>query len=97
MADNPDTRPKEGTLVPVSDIPHAPFIFYEEACALGYVNGVVSITLSAGRAWVGPDGVESDRVVTAYLRGNVQAAISLRAAIDSALLMAAPTGEGKAN
>jgi hypothetical protein len=35
--------------------------------------------------------------VVAYLRGNVQAALSLRQAIDNALLLAAPTGAGKAN
>jgi len=36
-------------------------------------------------------------VVVAYLRGNVQAAHSLKAAIDRALLLAAPTPEGKSN
>jgi hypothetical protein len=35
--------------------------------------------------------------VVAYLRGNVPAALSLRQAIDKALLLAAPTQEGKAN
>ena len=39
----------------------------------------------------------NDQVVTAYLRGNIPAAISLRDAIDKALLLAAPTQEGKAN
>jgi hypothetical protein len=39
----------------------------------------------------------NDQVVVAYLRGNVQAAINLREAIDKALLLAAPTQEGKAN
>jgi hypothetical protein len=97
MADNPDTRPKEGVIIPVGDTQHAPFIFYEGAPAFGFTNRVVNITLSANRTWVGPDGIRNDQVVTAYLRGNIQAALSLRAAIDSALLLAAPTAEGKAN
>jgi hypothetical protein len=31
MTEKPDTRPKEGMPLPVSDTPHAPFIFYEVA------------------------------------------------------------------
>jgi hypothetical protein len=95
MADNPDTRPKEGIVIPVSDAPHAPFIFYELAPAFGFTNGVVNITLSANRTWTGPNGVMNDQVVVAYLRGNIPAALSLRHAIDNALLLAAPTQEGK--
>ena len=34
MADNPDTRPNEGTIISVGDTPHAPFIFYEGALCL---------------------------------------------------------------
>jgi hypothetical protein len=98
MADDPDTRPKEGDIIPVSDTPHAPFIFYEGAPAFGFTNGVVNITLAAGRILVGSDSSPvNDHVVVAYLRGNVQAALSLRKAIDGALLLAAPTQEGKAN
>jgi hypothetical protein len=40
---------------------------------------------------------KNDLVVVAYLRGNLQAALSLRNAIDAALLLAAPTTEEKAN
>jgi hypothetical protein len=65
-----------------------PFIFYEVAPAFGFTNGVVNIALSANRTWTGPNGVMNEQVVTAYLRGNVQAALSLRQAIDSALLLA---------
>jgi hypothetical protein len=98
MADNPETRPHEGAIIPVSDVPHAPFIFYEGAAALGFTNGVVNLTLSANRTLIGADGATvNDQVVTAYLRGNILAAISLRDAIDKALLLAAPTQEGKAN
>jgi hypothetical protein len=96
MADNPDTRPGEVAVVnPVSDTPHAPFIFYEGAPAFGHTNGVINLTLSASRTCVGPDGaVKNDLVVVAYLRGNLQAALSLREAIDKALLLSAPTTQG---
>jgi hypothetical protein len=96
MADNPDTRPP--VLPPVPDIPHAPFIFFENAPAFGFTNGVINLTLSANRTFLGPDGaVINEQVVVAYLRGNVQAALGLRQSIDNALLLAAPTQEGKAN
>ena len=97
MAENPDTSPKE-VIVPVSDTAHAPFIFYEAAPAFGVTNGIVNITLSANRTWVGPNSTAmNEQVVVAYLRGNIQAAQSLRAAIESALLLAAPTQGDKAN
>jgi hypothetical protein len=96
MQDDPNPRPAQ-IVVPVSDTPHAPFIFYEGAPAFGITNGVVNITLSADRTLVGPNGVINEQVVVAYLRGNIQAALSLRDAIDKALLLAAPTKEGPAN
>ena len=56
MADNPEARPAQVPLIPVSDTPHAPFIFYEWAPAFGFTNGVVNLTLAANRTWVGPMG-----------------------------------------
>jgi hypothetical protein len=99
MADNPDTSlGKVAMIIPVNDVLHAPFIFYEGAPAFGHTNGVINLTLSATRTCVGPDGgPKNDHVVVAYLRGNIQAAISLRQAIDAALLLAAPTTEGKSH
>jgi hypothetical protein len=94
MADNPDARPAQDTMIRVSDVPHGPFIFYEIAPAFGFTNGVVNITLSANRTFAGPNGIVNEQVVVAYLRGNVQAALSLRQAIDSALLLAAPPAQG---
>jgi hypothetical protein len=89
MADNPEAQPQ---MVSVSDVPHAPFVYFENVPAFGFVNGIAAVTLSANRTWVGPDGkVVNDQVVVAYLRGNVPAFLGLRQAIDSALLMAAPT------
>ena len=97
MADDPDPHPKQQA-IPLSDTLHAPFIFYEKAPAFGATNGVINITLSAHRTLIGKDGVvTNEQVVVAYLRGNVPAALSLRQAIDKALLLVAPTQEGKAN
>jgi hypothetical protein len=99
MADNPDTRHGEvAVVIPVSDTPHAPFIFYDGVPVSGHVNGIISLTLSATRTYIGPDGTpRNDLVVVAYLRGNVQAAVNLRQAIDAALLLAAPKTEATAN
>ena len=84
--------------IPISDTPHAPFIFYENAPAFGFTNGIINLTLSANRTWLGSDGgVVNDQVVIAYLRENILAALSLRQALDNVLLLAAPTPEGKAN
>jgi hypothetical protein len=97
MADNPDTRPQE-IMIQVSDTAHAPFIFYESAPTFGVTNGVVNITLSANRTWIGPNNtVMNEHVVVAYLRGNIFAAQGLREAIDKALLLASPTQGDKAN
>jgi len=51
--------------------------------------------LSTNRTFTDANGIVNEQVVVvAYLRGNVQAALSLRRAIDNALLLAAPTPEG---
>jgi hypothetical protein len=99
MADKSDPRPGEMAIViPVNDTPHAPFIYYDGAPVAAYANGIISLTLSASRTYVGPDGApKNDFVVVAYLRGNIQAAVSLREAINNALLLAAPATEGSAN
>jgi hypothetical protein len=98
MGNNPEAPPEKVPAIPISDTPHAPFIFYENAPAFGFTNDVVNITLSANRTYAGPDGaIVNEQVVIAYLRGNVPAALSLRQAIDSALLLAAPTGQDKAS
>ena len=74
MADNPEARPEKVPAIPISDTPHAPFIFYENAPAFGFTNGVVNVTLSANRTYAGPDGaIVNEQVVIAYLRRNVRA------------------------
>ena len=98
MAENPEPRPEKVAVLSVSDLPHAPFIFYEAAPASGVTNGVVNITLSAHRTYGGAGGaIVNEQVVVAYLRRNVPAALNLRKAIDKALLLAAPTPQDKAS
>ncbi len=90
--DRPKSPAPDAAVISVADIPHAPFVFYEGAPSFGHVNGIINITLAAGRSWVGPDGkIVNDHVVTAYLRGNVVAAINLRDSLDKAILLAQQT------
>ena len=97
MPTNPETR--SAPIQPqVADVWHAPFIFFESAPIFGCTNGVINITLAANRATASEGGtVINEQMVVAYLRGNIQAALSLRAAVDSALLLAAPTDQGQAS
>jgi len=95
MAANTESRSSEGARNLIRDAPHAPFIYFEVAPAFGLTHGVINLTLSAHRTLMQPDGkVTTEQVVVAYLRGSVQAARSLRQAIDNALLLATPS-EGK--
>ena len=97
MIDNPDPR-AEKVPVSISDTSHAPFVYFENAPAFGFMSGVVNITLSANRTYAGPEGVVvNEQIVVAYLRGNISAALNLRKAIDKALLLAAPTPQDKAS
>jgi hypothetical protein len=74
---------------------HAPFLYFENAPAVGHLNGIIRITLTASRILPG-DSASEDHVIIAHLRMNVPAAESLKTAIESALLLAAPVSE-KAN
>jgi hypothetical protein len=70
---------------------HAPFLYFEGATSFGILNGVVQITLEAQRIFPTATGSPAtDRVIVAHLRMNVPAALSLRASIDGALLLANP-------
>jgi hypothetical protein len=96
MAKKPDPTSSQIPVPDVRDVSHAPFIFSENAPSFGCTNGVINITLSANRVTSSSGKIVNEEVVVAYLRGNIQAAISLRAALDQALLMAAPVaGDGK--
>jgi len=97
MADNPKAHP-EKALASLSVTRLMRPSSFTNAPAFGFTNGVVNITLSANRTYGGPDGtIVNEQVVIAYLRGNVPATLSLRQAIDNALLLAAPTGQDKAS
>jgi hypothetical protein len=97
MADKPDkTQQVAPVKITVSDAALAPFIFFEGVPNLGFNNGVVNLTLAAGRHLM-TDGISAtDFVAVAHLRCNVIAAMELRKAIDDALLLASKT-EGKPN
>ena len=71
---------------------HAPFLYFENASAFGHLSGIIRITLEAARIIPAPgnQGVVIDRVIVAHLRMNIPAALSLKAAIDGALLLATP-------
>jgi hypothetical protein len=99
MPENPDVKP------PVEVIPsvageisaiasaHAPFLYFEDVTAFGHVNGIIRITLEAARILPAPGNPAAaviDRVIVAHLRMNVPAARSLKAALEGALLLAAP-------
>jgi hypothetical protein len=93
MADKPN-RPAP---LQTSDIPHAPFVFFDDAPVFNNYNGIIGITLAANRTVPNnKGGTTNDKVVVAYLRGNIQAALALRKAIDNALLLGVKT-EGKTN
>jgi hypothetical protein len=97
VAEKPDVKP------PVEIIPsvergisalasaHAPFLYFEGAPAFGHLNGIIRVTLEASRDIpMPPDSVGTDRVIVAHLRMNIPAALSLKAALEGALLLAAP-------
>ena len=96
MSDKTDDPKTAGrpAVVPIihRDVIHAPIIYFEAAPNFGNNNGIINVTLSAGRSIPAEDGsITTDAVVVAYLRCNAQAALHLRNAIDDALLLGVPT------
>ena len=93
MAKKPSPPAFPVAMPPVSDSAsaHAPFLYFDNAPTIGHMNGIIQVTLEAGRLYPGPSGeVMRERVLVAHLRMNANAARSLRAALDKALLLAAP-------
>jgi hypothetical protein len=89
------TRAAKAARAVVTDVPHAPFIYFDNVATWGLLAGLITVTLSAQRALVGTDGAAAtDNVAIAYLRCNILAARSLRDALDKALLGAMPVEEG---
>jgi hypothetical protein len=70
----------------IADSPHAPFIYYEAAPAVGTDFGVIQITLSAHRLLVGSKNETIvEPIAVAHLRGTRNAARLLRDALNTAL------------
>jgi hypothetical protein len=70
----------------VADSPHAPFIYYEGAPAIGNDFDVIMITLSAHRLLIGSKNEEIvEPIAVAHLRGTRNAARLLRDALNKAL------------
>ena len=79
----------------VFDRTHAPIIFFDEAPVFTNYNGLIGVSLTANLSLPdGKGGVSNDQVATAFLRGNIQALLSLKGAIESALLLGAKTEGG---
>ena len=96
-------KPKQpaAALLPMSDSgsANAPMIYFENVPTFGHMEGVIRITLTADRIYLGKpnDAIGVDRVVVAHLRSSRASAIKLRDAIDSALLLTNPGGSQTRN
>ena len=69
MADKPD-KPEQiaPPKLTITDSALAPYVFFDGAPSFGYLNGIVNVTLVAGRHLL-KDGVPTaDFVAVAYLR-----------------------------
>jgi len=72
---------------------HAQFLYIDRASTYGANHSILNITLEADRNMIDAAGAPArDRVVVAHLRMSIPAALSLKAAIEGALLLAQPTG-----
>jgi hypothetical protein len=86
-------------MIPLSALP-MPVIYFDASPSVSYLPGVVGITLTVtGNVPLGGDTIAMCAAVVAHLKCNIPAAIALKGAIDSALLLANPVEkpEGKAN
>lgn len=88
------TPPKPGLVV--KDTGHAPIIYFDVAPTFSNGNGVIGITLAAGRHLMDGTQVTNDVVAVAYLRCSVPVATALKTALERALLLGAKA-EGKIN
>lgn len=77
-----------------------PVIYFDSAPSLSHLNGIIGITLVvSGNVPAPNDTVISVASVVAHLKCNIPAALALKAAIESALLLARPAEnpDGPAN
>lgn len=73
-----------------------PITYFEHAPSFSHLNGIISIALTVGS--VVPGGGEKVLTIAGVvttLKCNIPAAIALRDAINSALLLAQPAQEGE--
>lgn len=84
--------------VPTAEVPHSsPFLYFEDAPGLGHLNGIYRVLLTAARLVPMSDGsARNVHTAVAQLQGNREALLSLRQAIDNALLLGTKP-EGQAN
>ena len=87
-----------GAKVPLSAIPMN-VVYFENAPSLSHLNGIIGITLTVGGNVPTSDGIIQCASVVAFLKCNIPAAMALRNALDSALLLAQPVEnpKGKTN
>jgi hypothetical protein len=77
-----------------------PIVYFDGAPTFSHFNGVIGVTLTVtGHVPNAEGGADICASTVAFLKCNIRAAMTLRAALDSALLLAQPVEnpEGKAN
>lgn len=68
-----------------------PVVYFDNAPSLSHLNGVIGITLSVSGNVPSPgEGVSLVASVVAHLKCSIPAALALKSAIESALLLAQP-------
>lgn len=92
----PKTKAKPKTQAPLAPAVHcteqAPTCFFEAVGAFSHSHGVYSLMLTTGFPVPMADGtVQHQNKVAAYVKGNRAALLSMREAIDKALLAGVPT------
>jgi hypothetical protein len=101
MPDNADEAPPVSQEMPpfaASASDHAPFLYFEHAPNFGHLNGVIQITLEAQRFTTqSANNIVRERVVVAHLRMSLPSAMSFKAAIEGALLLANPASSESMN
>lgn len=92
MADKPAQQPpvNQPISIPLVDNTHAPFLYFDGAPNFGFNEGICNVTLEALRFTSDGNSVVKERITVAHLRMSFSAAQSLKAAIEGALLLAAP-------
>jgi hypothetical protein len=88
-----------GASIPLSSVP-MPIVYFDAAPSLSHLNGVIGVTLTVtGNVPTADGNIIQVASVVAHLKCNIPAARALRAALDSALLLAQPVENptGKSN